>query len=38
MGSFKLLGYNESIHQNVSAFLIMKYGLFATLPIDLTVI
>lgn len=34
MKSFNEVGYNKEFHPNISAYLIMKYGLYPCLPID----
>ncbi|CAF0845129.1 unnamed protein product [Brachionus calyciflorus] len=34
MKSFKEVGYKQNFHPNITAYLIMKYGLYPCLPID----
>lgn len=37
MKSLNEIGYEENAYQNISSFLIMKYGLFPCIPIDFQV-
>jgi hypothetical protein len=37
MKSFEEIGYKEEIHENLCAFLIMKYGLFPSVPFNFNV-
>lgn len=34
MKSFNEIGYKDDIHPNISAYLVMKYGLYPCLPIE----